>query len=777
MEKRTVCSTPPGCHNGCGLIATVENGRVTRIKGDPSNPFNGGSICPRGAALPETVYNRDRILHPMRKTSSGWKRASWESAMSEVVERFGLARETAGPESVIFCKGTGRDIGPWLSRLAYGFGSPEYYALGPGSGSACLMPRMSITHALLGGFLTADCSQYSRLRYDDPTWRLPKCILIWGSNPVDSNPDGFLGQWIVRCMQKGSKLITVDPRRTWMARRSQVHLQLNPGTDGVLAMAFLNVMFSCELVDAQFTGRWINGVEEVRDQVKGYTPEYAEAICGVPAELIREGAHLYGESKPSALHWGVSVDMSPSALGTAHALTSLMALSGNIDVPGGNIVVSDPFNISRRGIDRNVSSRLQSSKTGLAEFPMTGSGYPYAHAGVLLNQIENGREIRCAWYQGTGVTANGFANPERAGKLLSQTGFSVAVDMYMTPVFKELADIFLPVCSCLERQGIRNWWYQLAAFDRVIEPLGDSRSDMEIVLQAGRHLAPEHFPWADVTGWFDEVLKPSGHSWAQLVEKGWLMPGVKYRKFLWENGFRTPSGKIELQPAIMGKANLLPAPWYVEPPSEKLYIGFPLKLTTGARTPFYFHGEHKNVPELRKHEPFPLAEVHPDDLPEGITQGDWIKLESPWGSCSRVVSLFPSVKSGVVSATHGWKGNDLNVNCLLPSNIEGRGGLGYPFRCIPCRISGPVSPPDGFTTASLSLSQAGNEEKRVETIWCTGCRACQVSCRMATGLTGIEIVMDNGEFTPVFTTACLNCTDSPCRAACHTGCLNGESFV
>lgn len=190
MEKFSVCTTPPGCHNGCGIKVLVTDGRIKEIRGDPSNPFNAGSLCPRGVALPRTVYSSERVLHPLRKTAAGWKRISWAEALAEIEERF----LSAGPGSSVFCKGTGRDIGSWLSRLAWGFGSPEYYALGPGSGSACLMPRMSISHAVLGGFPVADCSQYFEKRYDDPGWKLPGCILVWGSNPVDSNPDGFLGQ-------------------------------------------------------------------------------------------------------------------------------------------------------------------------------------------------------------------------------------------------------------------------------------------------------------------------------------------------------------------------------------------------------------------------------------------------------------------------------------------------------------------------------------------------------------------------------------------------------
>ncbi|MCK5116947.1 MAG: molybdopterin-dependent oxidoreductase [Candidatus Aegiribacteria sp.] len=768
---RTICTTPPGCHNGCGIIAAVDDGRVTEICGDPSNPFNDGSLCPRGAALRETVYHPDRQLHPLIKTSAGWRKASWNEALGMAGDAFLKAREKHGPSSVIFCKGTGRDIGPWLSRLAYSFGSSEYYALGPGSGSACLMPRMSVTNALFGGFMVADCSQYFPKRYNDPRWRLPECILIWGSNPVDSNPDGFLGQWIVQCLKLGSRMIVVDPRETWMARRADLHLQINPGTDAALAMAFLHMLFKENMVKTEFTERWVNGADEVRKQSELFSPEMASAECGIPARDIISAALLYGQSEPAALHWGVSVDMSPSALGTAHALTSLVVLSGNLDVPGGNVIVTDPFGISRRGVDRKLAESLQKTKTGISEYPMIGSGVPYALADTLLDEIENGRSIECAWYQGTGLTANGFAEPKRVGKLLSRTGFSVMVDLFMSPAADELANIFLPVCTCLERSGIRNWWYQLAAFDRVIEPLGESRSDMEVVLSFGRIVAREHFPWSEVTEWFDHILKPSGHTWSELCRKGWLMPGTEYSKHLTNGGFNTPTGKIELQPGLMEKSSLLPAPWYVPPPSSEKRKKYPLKLTTGARSPLYFHGEHRNVQHLRELEPLPVVEVHPDDMPHGIRAGDWILLESPWGSCIRVVNSSLLIKKGVLSASHGWKGPGLNINDLLTSGMQGRGGLGYPFRCLPCRISGPVDAPEEYRNAPAVKSADIEIIEDVQTIWCTGCRACAVACVIHTGIHGIVVRLKDGEWTPGFTSSCLGCSEPPCVAVCHTECL------
>ena len=774
----TICTTPPGCHNGCGIIALIDDdGRVREIRGDSSNPFNSGALCPRGAALPSTVYHPDRQLSPMVKTKAGWKKVSWNDALNRAGDAFLQAREKHGASSVIFCKGTGRDIGPWLSRLAYGFGSSEYYALGPGSGSACLMPRMSITNAVFGGFMVADCSQYFPLRYSDPRWRLPECILVWGSNPVDSNPDGFLGQWIVQCLKLGSKMIVVDPKKTWMARRADIHISINPGTDAALAMAFLHVLFKEDLVKREFTDLWVNGLDQVQEQVRFFSPERASIECGVPMEDILAAARLYGRSEPASLHWGVSVDMSPSALGTAHALTSLVVLSGNLDVPGGNIIVTDPFGISRRGVDRELASSLQKTKTGVAEYPMIGSGVPYAQADALLNEIDSGRRIECAWYQGTGLTANGFAEPRRVAKLLSRTGLSVMVDLFMSPAADEQADIFLPVCTCLERAGIRNWWYQLAAFDKVIEPLGESRSDMDIVLSFGKLVAEDHFPWSDAIGWFDFVLKPSGNSWKELCEKGWLMPGTKYKKHEDQGGFSTSSGKIELQPLLMKNSGLLPAPWYVPPPTSESREKFPLKLTTGARSPLYFHGEHKNVQYLRELEPFPTVEVHPEDLLPDVGDGEWVLLESPWGKCRRMVVSSVKMKRGVVSAVHGWEGPELNINDLLTSGMQGRGGLGYPFRCIPCRVTGPVEAPLGMEDAVPGSRTVEEVTEDVHTVWCTGCQACAVACITHTGVHGLVVRMSEGEWTPGFTSACLKCNDPPCEAICHTGCLAREKSV
>lgn len=203
----------------------------------------------------------------------------------------------------------------------------------------------------------------------------------------------------------GSRLVVVDPRRTWLADRADVWLRLRPGTDGALAMAFLNHVLHCDtaLLNEDFTDRYVSGLERVREQVRDWTVSRASSECGPGVEEATRAVELYAGSHPSSLVWGVSIDMSRSAIGTAHALSTLVAITGNLDIPGGNIFARDPFGIPRRGVPHELFERLEGERIGADRYPIIRTGFPYAHADCLLDQMESGEScpIRGAWVQGT----------------------------------------------------------------------------------------------------------------------------------------------------------------------------------------------------------------------------------------------------------------------------------------------------------------------------------------------------------------------------------------
>jgi len=727
---RSICWSPPGCHCGCGvLLYSNKAGRLVKIEGDPANPFSQGELCPRGLAGLETIYHPDRLTDPLirvgERGEGKWRKAGWDEALDTIADAFGRFRDESGPESVAFLKGTGRDISPYISRLAYGFGSPNYFALGPANGNACFMPRMSCLYATSGDFQVADCSQYHTDRYDHPGWEPPETILIWGCNPVYSNPDGFLGSWIVRCMKRGTKLIVVDPRLTWLGSRAAYWLPIRPGTDAALALAMLHVIIAEELFDADFCRDWTHGFDALTERVRPCTPEWAQERTGLDPDKIRQAARLFGRSDRAAVQWGIGIDMNADCIPTAHAIACLWSICGQVDNAGGMMIVRHPFGVVRRGAKSASFPQVQADKIGLDRYPLFEHGIPYGQGDALLDQMESGRPypIRGAWIQSTGTITGSFADPRRAWRAFRKLEFVACCELFMTPTPVSFADVVLPVCTYAERDGLRNSFYQLSAINQAIEPLGESRSDMQICLDMGRRLAPEAFEFEDIQAQYSHMIRHSGVSFQELREQMPMCPGVTYRRYErgelrpdGKPGFNTPTGKIELYSTELERFGLDPLPHFQVPHYDaarmpELNRAYPLQLVTGGRVSVFFNAEHRNVPGLRVFNPYPLVDVHPTDAETWqVEDGLWVWLVSHYGRAKRKVRVSLEVTPGMIHAQASWwnpagQANEqgglfdlfeLNINNLLPSGLQGKSGFGYPFRNMRCLIERADGPPDGF---------------------------------------------------------------------------------
>ncbi|MFC2045717.1 molybdopterin-dependent oxidoreductase, partial [Chloroflexota bacterium] len=187
---RSTARTGPGCHEGCGVLLYTKDGKLVKVEGNPDFPFSQGRLCPRCLALPEVVYHPDRLKYPLKRVGERgegkWQRITWQEALDTVADKLGNLRAEFGAESVIFCGGTQRDIGTYSGRLATAFGSPHRLSFGPLLGHACYMPRVGTSMITMGGFAVADCSQYFTDRYDNPNWKAPQCIILWGNTPTAS---------------------------------------------------------------------------------------------------------------------------------------------------------------------------------------------------------------------------------------------------------------------------------------------------------------------------------------------------------------------------------------------------------------------------------------------------------------------------------------------------------------------------------------------------------------------------------------------------------------
>ncbi len=711
---RSICWSPPGCHGGCGVRLSTRAGRLVKVEGDPDNRYNRGWTCIRCSNVIEAISHPQRLTQPLLRAGARgenrWKRISFSEAIQIVADNFLTIKEKNGAESVIFCKGTARDIGGWLPRLCYGFGSPNYFGFGPGNGNACYRPRVAVSTAMLGGLPVPDLGQFDdSLASHQP----PQCLLIWGANPIISNPDGLFGGWVRDLIFQGVLAIVVDPQETWLATKARHWLRLKPGTDGALALGMIHVLLQENLIDREFCAKWVLGTNDVKDVALNYSPERVASITGVSPESIRAAARDWAMAKLGSLIWGVGVDMNAGCLGTIQGLAALMALTGNVENPGGMILQGDPFGVNRRGDDVADFPQVKLKRIGAERYPLIEIGNPYAQPDVLLDQLESGDPypIKAAWLQGVGIVPSGFADPERVIRLFKRLEFTVMVDVFMNPAAVAFADVVLPAAMFPEKDSLYVHYAQLGAINKVVEPPMECRSDADIILAAGKRIAPEHFPWPNVEDWMDERLKPAGLAFKELRDIESLTPPVHYGKHEsgqlrkdGAKGFATPSGKIELRSSILDKCHLYPLPSFRDY-SQEYRSGsdsgdYPFILTTGARQPYFFCSEHRQIESLRRLQPQPLVLIHPDDaVLRDIRNGDPIKISSPFGSCRMRAQISRRFSAGVVHCDYGWwfpeeNGAEpnlfgirsSNVNALLPSGLQGPGGFGYPFRSFICSV-------------------------------------------------------------------------------------------
>lgn len=643
------------CHGGCGALLHVENEQLVKIEGDPDNPMNRGKLCPLGAASLEQVYNPRRLKHPMRRVGKRgegqWARISWDEAYAEIVAKINETTERHGAEGIWVGTGTGRHHFGYVSRFANAIGTPNWCE--PGT-AQCFRPRVH------GSIITM--GQLPICTYTNDVY--PELIMFWGHNPIYSGPDGELGFGVKDALARKPKTIVVDPRETMIAKRADVWLQLRPATDDAVALAMLNVIIGEGLYDRDFVEKWTYGFEQLAERVERFTPEWAEPITWVAADKIREAARLYAEVKPSMLEWGCAMEHTPNCFQTIRALLCLPSVTGNIDQPGSWAFGMMGVSPMPQLFD-TMPQEQQKKRLGYDEFKVLsaeGAQLPSAHIPTVFNAIRTGDPypVRTGLIFGNNALST-YGDVQTVYDTLMSLDYLMVAELYMTPT-AELADLILPVSTWVEVDALPAVPFYgqnvILAQQKVVQ-VGECVQDEVIMTEICRRLGTEH-GLETPEQVYDHMLDAKvGLSFEQLKERGFEQLDFRYRKYE-DNGFATPTGKIELYSTRMEEMGYDPLPYYEEPPESPysmpdLAEEYPYILITGARIPMFFQSEYRQMPTLRRGRSEPECEIHPDTAAVlGVDAGDWVSIETKRGKCRQKVRLFEGIDPRVVHVQHGW---------------------------------------------------------------------------------------------------------------------------
>jgi anaerobic selenocysteine-containing dehydrogenase len=683
------------CHGGCGVLVYTKNGKVAKIAGDPNCPINHGTLCSKGLASAQLAYHPDRLTYPVRrvgpKASGKWERISWDEALDTIAERILDYKDRFGAESVVLGYGTGRENEAAIYRFANLLGSPNVLT----AGHFCYGPRIATS------ILT--CGTNPIVDYENN----PRCIMVWGNNIVISNPDEYKGEPFSVALSKGAKLIAVDPRMTRIAARADVWLQLRPGTDAALALGMLNVIVNEGLYDKEFVENHVYGWEPFVKRVNEYALDRVEEITWVPREKILQAARLFATTKPAGIQWGVAIEQQINCADNDRLLMALMGITGNIDVPGGQVLFQTPRirNVGHFGAHRMLPDVQREKRLGGERFRLAGN-FGIINPKCVWDAIltEKPYPVKMLFL----ISSNPLmtrANAREVYRALRKVEFMAVSDFFITPT-ADLADIVLPTATWLEMDYIGDFWKRHGYIlpRRKVIQVGECRSDHEMLNDLAHRVGQGEHWWDNFEQALDWILAPMGITWKDFKKMDYLR-GERVEQKYDLRGFSTPTRKFELYSTLLEKWGYDPLPQYREPPespySKPEWGGqYPYILITGRRLPGFFHSENRQLPWARELHRDPVVEIHPDTASkEGIREGDWVIIESPRGKVRQRAKLFKGMDPRVVSAEHAWwfperkdpghGWDESNINILTDNayeNCDPAMGATH-IRTLLCRVS------------------------------------------------------------------------------------------
>ncbi|MDR6972134.1 nitrate reductase [Leifsonia shinshuensis] len=659
------------CSNGCGCDIAVKDGRMVGIRGRVDDPINHGRLGPKGLyASWEGMRGRDRLTHPLVRRDGELVPASWDEAMSAIVDRSRELLDTVGP----------------LSHGFYTSGQlflEEYYALGVIGKAGIGTPHMD------GNTRLCTATAASSLKETFGADGQPGCyedidecdaMFLWGHNLAATQTVTWARVLDRLAGPNPPRLVVVDPRRTATAEKAEVHLALRPGTNLALLLALERELLENGWIDEDYVAAHTIGLDELKAQVERWTPERAAEVCGVPADDIRRAARIFAES-PRVLSTVLQgFYQAPQATASSCQVNNLHLLRGMIGRPGAGILQMNGQPTAQNNRECGADGDLPGFRNWeneehvkqLAELwgvdPLVIPHWaPPTHAMQLFRYVEQG-SIPFLWVSATNPAVSLPQLPRIRDILSKPDLFLVVQDLYLTET-AELADVVLPAAGWGEKTGtFTNATRTVHLSEKAVEPPGEARADLDIFLEYAKRMDFRRTDGTPLIQW--ETPEDVYRAWQECSRgRPCDYTGISYDDLRRESGIRWPRREGETESVTRlyadgdfpshpdycesyghdlltgatvgeeafrafrpdGRAILKSAPYSGphEPPDDE----YPLQLTTG-RSVYHFHTRTKTgrSPELADAAPHVWVELSPADAEaRGIAEGDLVEVVSRRG--------------------------------------------------------------------------------------------------------------------------------------------------
>ena len=701
---QTIKSVCGRCHNSCRIIATLENGTLVKVKGDPDDPRTQGALCSKGLSATQIAYDPRRVIHPLRRVGprgdGKWQKISWDEALTEVADKLKGYKEKYGPRSIGFYRGQAAGWG--FQYLMFQRFCNTFGIVGGMGTSECFVPRVIGEVITYGGIpLYSD--------YDNA-----KLLIFWGRQPAFSGATQMRKIFDVR--DRGGKIVFIDTLQFHAGARADQFIFIEPGTDLALALAMLMVIVEEDLWDHEFVNNHTNdpGLRQLREHLNGgnrdgvtYSPEWAEKITGIGANVIRNLAHEYATTSGACLLTGHGLEAHINITQTARAIALLRVVTGHIDQKGCDVLVPPSPNYNPKFFFNHLMEPGYQEPADLRLFGNShsfipeGCRYPllfmmqglHATPDVLRDLRDN--TAKATFTQG-GNPLRMLPNPKGVRDAFLKAEFNVVCELYHTET-TSVADIVLPAASYLERTEPEwfkyDYWLPVVNLRRQLIQIGECKSDSQILVDLARKLGlEEYFPSDDMTYYIEDLFARENFTYKELEgsENGIMFGPVMYNK-LAQFGVDLPGGKVNIVSVILESMGFDGLPVYYEGSENRrskpeLAKEYPLNGLSGRAGPQYVHCQLRTIPWLREITPEPFVLINPAKGQElGIKSNDLVLVESPRGSIKLKAHLTETINPLSVYVPGGWEEANYNVLGIEEDVCPISSQANY-LQCL-CRVS------------------------------------------------------------------------------------------